>query len=237
MSSQVTIGITEKGDPVFDDSWKEWVNENKPAILITKDPLRLFEDLTMLKYRRVIVHCTITGMGGTLIEPNVSPISNALEGLSKLLPLIGHNRIVLRIDPIFPTENGKLLALEVLKQAKEISPNIRVRISFLDNYPHIKNRFKNANLGSLDYNFHAPLEIRKQIWEELGSPETCAEPGLPCFGCVSLTDAKALGIYVTNERKGQRSLCNCVSAKKELLKDPNLCKHNCIYCYWKKEGD
>ena len=67
------IGITERGDAALDTSWFQWVVEEKqPAILITKDPSKLNRILNDLDFApNIIVHATITGFGGTILEPIV----------------------------------------------------------------------------------------------------------------------------------------------------------------------
>ena len=47
MENKNLIGITEKGDAAIDTSWKNWVfMQRRPAILISKDPLKLFTEVT-----------------------------------------------------------------------------------------------------------------------------------------------------------------------------------------------
>lgn len=73
----VQIGITERGDAAIDTVWKTWVYEKGlPAILITKDTVKLITENPGLFIGdelkgNVILHATITGMGGNWLEPNV----------------------------------------------------------------------------------------------------------------------------------------------------------------------
>jgi hypothetical protein len=53
------IGITERGDTVINLDWIPWVKEGKPAILITKNPIRVYDALKPIKNKNVIVHATI----------------------------------------------------------------------------------------------------------------------------------------------------------------------------------
>jgi len=62
------IGITERGDAALDLGWLPWVEDGKPAILITKDPLKLWKELIghlLSKKFNIIIHATITGLGGS----------------------------------------------------------------------------------------------------------------------------------------------------------------------------
>ena len=220
------IGVTERGDAAVNHEWKPWVESGKPAILITKNPVKLFNHIN--KDMNIIVNCTITGYGHTSIEPNVPYPCDSINAMYLIGNKIGADKVVLRIDPIIPTPKGIEKSMEVFSK----NAGYRVRISFLDNYDHIKTRFRNAGLPVLSYDFHAPLDIRKKVWEDMGRPEVCAEPGLPCSGCVSKTDADILGVSIRDVRKGQRPLCNCVVEKHELLSNKHPCTHNCLYCYW-----
>jgi len=233
-----SIGITERGDAALDLGWLKWV-QSKPAILITKDPSKLFDILKVHPQFNIIIHTTITGFGGTVLEPNVPSFDKSIDAYCKLCELYGQDRVVLRVDPIIPTENGAFLARKVINYAKERIKNnsMRIRISFLDNYDHVKERFKNAGLPSMPWStLHAPLDVRMKVWEELGKPEICGEPGFKCTGCISELDCKILNVIPNDLKKGQRTFCACLLNKKELLKQRSRCYHNCTYCYWKDKN-
>ena len=227
------IGITERGDAAIDLTWVKWVNKGKPAILISKNLEKLYRILVDLENPNIIVHCNITGYGGSVYEPNVPVPENSLAFLEKIVEKLGKDRIVLRIDPIFTEKEFVKKSLCVKNWVDKHIPGLRCRISFVDNYKHIQQRFKELGLKELDYNFHESLEIRKQLWEVFGKPDTCGEPGLPSVGCISEIDCKILGVEPETGRSGQRKECTCLSNKKELLLNRNPCIHNCRYCYWK----
>lgn len=237
------IGITERGDAAHDLTWIPWLAEGKPAILITKDPATLFGVLQEreLLARNYIVHATITGYGGTKVEPGVPFASSAIHGLESFICRIDWERTVLRVDPIIPTNKGTECALELITEIlnRGLMPET-LRISFLDNYKHIKPRFVAAGFKSLPYDFHAPLEKRKEIFDCIADLvgdatviEVCGEPGFDCVGCVSWRDCNVLGIKDRLQGTRQRAVCACLANKYELLKERKQCKHGCIYCYWK----
>lgn len=227
------IGITERGDSAVDQSWLKWVVDGNPAILISKNPGRLYVLLHChTKNPNVIVHSTITGYGGTIVEPNVPKPADALDGYKRLVEKLGSERVVLRVDPVIPTIKGRALAKQIIDMAGLLAKT-RVRISFLDLYPHVKQRLAAKKVPPLDYDFHAPLELRKEIWGELGFPEICGEPGFNCVGCISGTDCAVLGVEIEQKDFKQRPTCSCVGNKFELLNNKKQCSHGCIYCYWK----
>ena len=46
MENKNLIGITERGDAALDTTWEDWVFvQKRPAILISKDPLKLFDEV------------------------------------------------------------------------------------------------------------------------------------------------------------------------------------------------
>lgn len=222
------IGITERGDAALNHEWLPWVNNKQPAILITKDPSKLFHLIN--NQMNIIVHCTITGFGGTVLEPGVTPFIHSIAGMYKIIELIGLERVVLRIDPLIPTVKGKATALKVFNYKK---PGQRVRISFLDMYPHVCARFEKQGIALPWKGLHAPLDMRLTDAESFPGAEVCGEPGFKCTGCISTKDCIILNHYETPAFGKQRPACACLALKQELLSNRTQCPHKCIYCYWK----
>lgn len=234
----IRIGTTERGDAGLDFGWMRTYDTYNGIILITKHLSNLF--IQEAAKINCIVHATITGYGETIYEPNVPSFIISKIMFEKLVNIIGPERVVLRIDPIIPDERGPAIAINVYNQLHtNFSKKTRVRISFLDNYPHVKNRFTKAGLKPLDYYFHAPLELRKKIASYFPDAEICGEPGFDCDGCVSKKDLEILGIkrsvepYDRVARSLQREECKCLGYKTEILNNKSRCRHECIYCYWK----
>ena len=230
--------ITERIDAGLDQRWREHTNEFDLVILITKAPhLLLNKDIP----DNAIIHCTITGMGGTAIEPNVACPEITLDAYNKLVAKIGGERCVLRIDPIIPTTKGIATAKNLSFSTKPScwgEKEGRLRISFLDIYPHVKEKFNKAGIPLPYPTFHAPLQDRLNALSQLPAyAEVCGEPGLPCTGCVSIRDIQALNLKLTPQtgKSTQRFACACIAEKQELLGniERKPCPHNCLYCYWK----
>ena len=196
----IQIGVTERGDAYVDKScWREWVlEEQKPAILITKNPIALIKEYPSLFFKdengklggNVILHATITGLGGTPFEPNVTPYNVQLDGLKEFLrnPNFCKERIVIRQDPLFPTfvitdKRLRRYGYHVTNIWNFAFENgLRYRTSFFDYYPHVRVRtqaiFSPGNfdqrfitkkeldeylkdLNEIQTEFHLPLETRK----------------------------------------------------------------------------
>lgn len=229
----VRIGITEKGDAGLDFTWMNKTASFDGMILITKHLSYGF--IERVAKVNAIVHATITGHGGTIYEPLVPPLSISRMYFKRLVDKIGPERVVLRIDPIIPTDSGIAKAIYVYQELYEnIGKKTRVRISFMDNYDHVKKRFTNAGLKPLDYLFHAPIDLREKIASYFPDAEICGEPGMKCVGCVSETDLKILNIKGESKIGGwQREECKCLACKIEILNNKRSCRGGCIYCYWK----
>lgn len=239
------IGVTESGEIAFNlDAFDRLYKAN---IIITK---RLTDELIekLIEHKeKIILHLTCTGMGGTRIEPFVPKLQDTYK---KFLQLIEGgfpvSQVVLRVDPIIPTKKGLLTAMSVLRRFKGLGV-YRLRISFLDNYKHVKERFVKENIPVLyGGSFHAELEEREKMMAEFRgcatecgfySIETCGEPGFHNISCVSLADIQILGLEneITLEGSAeQRKSCGCPANKSELLRvKPHRCENKCLYCYWR----
>ena len=242
------IGITERGDAGRDLSWSSKMNQVDGAILITKNVDNPEFVSEVSKHRNVIVHATITGYGGTLLEPNVSTYEQTIAALSELIKVQPANRVVLRVDPIIPTEKGLERAANVIKLARKTVPTIdRVRFSFMDLYLHVKGRFVGFGLKVPWETKHAPEELQHnaicmlQTFEKQYNLtiESCGEASTTIphkwkVGCVSYRDYALLGLpHPIVSLSGQRASCLCLGSKKELLTVRGRCPNKCLYCYWR----
>ena len=241
------IGITERGDASVDYGWVSKMDSVDGAVLITKNITPKFIDTVLPFKDKVIVHATTTGFGGTVLEPNVPDFKTEIQNMKALMDRgFPANHIVLRIDPIIPTKKGLAAASEVFMQA--VKQGLwRVRISVIDMYPHVRDRFTQAGLPLPFKGFQASDEqmlavnTMVQRWKA-ACPNAeiccCAESRLKepiQQGCISPIDLTILGLH--NEESSatgfQRKGCLCLSCKTELLTERHQCPHGCLYCYWK----
>lgn len=162
------------------------------------------------------------------------------------------SHVVLRIDPVIP-EGDCLTPLDnILTRAENIKGLSRVRISVLDNYPHVRSRFLQTGIMPLyDGKFAAPDEELIDVLNILAKHpfryEACAETKLCKFsrglvkacGCISEKDLGFMGLkreeFFLNPQN--RTGCKCLSCKTELLGKSHACPHGCLYCYWKRPGE
>lgn len=242
-----SVGITEAGDPSLNKSWYDYIKENNPTLLITKNPKKLIEEFdgNLFDYN-VILHAGITGLGGTKIEPNVPDWQEQADYLKQFE---NNPKIIIRVDPIIP-----ICYEEQLKVFSWFIKNTnfkRFKTSILDwkSFPSDSKYEKLNDLNNLEefelkcnnlYNgFHAPLELRKEIIGKINSilaeknleVELCYEPDIGCFGCISDKDLKLFNTEL--DLKTSFIGCECKAFKEELLNEQKQCYYGCYYCYWK----
>lgn len=234
----IKVGITERGDAGIDFSWVDKLLDAN--IIISKNlNNRLIEELLNHK-EKIIFHMTCTGYGETVIEPNVNPLLWTRRQAENLIDMgFPIKQIVLRVDPIIPTEKGIYKTDDVLDCFKNVGIK-RLRYSFLDIYPHVKQRFEKSVIKIPYSTFTAPQEMINNALEMLDCYKTiyefesCAEKTPHQLGCISQKDFDILGITDTAKPAGfQRSGCMCIAGKTELLNSKTRCPHRCLYCYWK----
>ena len=246
MDRSQLIGITETNDPCFHlDLFDNLYDAN---IIITKNLSNKLIDKLVEHKNKCILHCTCTGFGSTKIEPFVPDVEQTLKQVKKLIengfPV---KQIVLRIDPIIPTDKGVDTAIGVLEKFNGLGIE-RVRISFLDMYNHTKERFINNNIKLPYDTFHADADIRKKSFSKLYNHaitngyiiiQTCGEPDFENTPCISQMDIDILGltdvIHLEGNKK-QRTHCSCPSNKRQLIsweKSKIKCSNGCLYCYMK----
>ena len=245
MKEDQYIGITETGDIAFDLAAFDRLHEAN--IIITKRLTDRVIDKLIENKDRCILHLTVTGWGGTPMEPLAPTVNWSRNQYSKLVKAgFPVQQVVLRIDPIILTEEGMEAVNDVLDAFRD-SGISRYRISFLDMYKHAKERFLLAGIDIPHQTFHAPLETRRNLVREMiedgndtgYTVEVCGEPGIPSTPCISQKDIDILGLtgeIILKGKADQRDSCHCPANKKQILtKRPGRCQNQCLYCYWKND--
>lgn len=259
------IGITEAGDAGRDLSWFNKAM-NDPAIdgviLITKSGQDLnFQSTAMFfnENKPVIIHFTVTGWGSSDMEPNVKGVDTVLMSVRHFIDCgFPADRVVLRIDPIIPTDDGIVRTKNVLYRWKSYLSDVsRIRISIYDDYYHSHNEMLRRGYPPVDmFTTYESSKLRRPTTEQVATVasalmeaapgqtfECCAEPELVAYnpdvfknvGCVSARDLNIMNIDVpTNVSiNGQKRFgCSCLTVKRELLSNKKRCENNCAYCYW-----
>ncbi len=247
------IGITERGDAGIDLSWLSKMDGVDGVVLVTKNITDKFIEAVLSLNKPAIVHCTCTGHGATKMEPNVPIYFAQLDALKRLIQSgFPAQNCVLRIDPIIPNADGMLKFLSVLQYFFYLNTGVsRIRISVMDEYKHVKDRFMQAGLPCL-YEGFQPSEhqlwplietlrgtgLRYEICAETRMYQLAKQAGLSIFeifGCISAKDLQIMGLpeSIMQENMQNRNGCHCLSCKTELLNNKHRCPHSCLYCYWR----
>lgn len=130
------IGTTEHGDAGLDLSWVSRLGRMDGAIVITKQVSPRFRDAVLANSNKLVVHATTTGYGGTVLEPNVPPLDEQLNAVVALVQAgFPKEKVVIRVDP----------AEGVIKAFMDAGFS-RFRVSIIDMYPHVRERFKQVGL-------------------------------------------------------------------------------------------
>lgn len=254
------IGFTERGDAGLDLSWADACRAGRVdgAVLITKNVTPAFHSEVMELHRGgfpLVVHATCTGWGGSVVEPNVPAFREQLRSACDLVddgfPM---TNLVVRIDPIFPTESGLRRVLEVVAEVEALDlahrdgSRARLRVSVLDEYPHVRARFRALGHEPVyGGRFQAPEWMLRRVAAALESTrftfEACAEttlasmtPAVVARGCLSRTDLDLMGLSWDGDRENNqgRAGCHCLGCKTELLRRRHPCGNACAYCYWRR---
>lgn len=251
------MGITEQDDAGINLGWDEAIDKKHvdAAILITKQITPGFIQRVVARHKTgfpLIVHATCTGLGSSVIEPNVPAPSAQLDALCALIDAgFPKDQCVLRIDPIIPSHDFGLQAFRnVLEKAEQRFGDAmpRIRISVIDQYRHVIERFRAHKVVPIydTDRFYANDEEMARIDAILEEYphltfETCAEPKLRAkniarVGCLSHKDLEVLNLELDHEvgtNAQNRGGCLCLALKTQLLNRRHPCAHGCLYCYWK----
>lgn len=247
------VGITETYDPCFVPDWETKLLEAN--VVISKELSDEMVEKLLIVQNRVIFHHTVTGQGGSVLEPNVKTPEHEFEQFKKLAERgFDTTHYVLRLDPIVllnkECQDNIYKVLDMWSgYAKEHGIVLRCRVSVVDLYPHAVTRMRNKGVALLWKSFKAPKSVFNRTESILGKYtewfhfESCAETDLTAdfidkMGCVSYKDLMLLHVngdsYGQPETK-QREECMCLAKRQILCVKPRRCPHGCLYCFWQDQ--
>ena len=242
------VWVTETSDPFF--HWQPVADvaaSGQPVVVYSKNlvPVDFFSDNP-----RVAIGLTITGWGGTWLEPGVIAPEAMVAHFNRLAEAVGQERLRLRIDPGIPTDDGLGRAAAVLAG---IAAPVRTITSIVQFYKGHDALFSKLDIDRSRYTLKSGRAVYPEpelaAWwlHELlrarpdfaGCISFCGMPyqveGAEHTGCVDDELLRAIG--VTDFKRvapgRQRPGCRCVIAKRQALGGP--CTHGCLYCYAHKE--
>ena len=220
-------------------------------VLWSKDFRPLLRDQAGLRqalarYDQVFCHLTITGLGGTALEPNIALWSEVIEQLPELIQLAGDpRRVSVRYDPIVHWYEGTeihsnlALAEPILRRVSAAGISA-VRISFATLYGKVRQRkgwqwYDPAPEQRLEIT-HGLVDLARSLELTLFS---CSQNDLGPAGAAPsrCIDGELLAMLhplrlpaATGKDPGQRPECGCtpsIDIGSYLMSCPNGCR----YCY------
>lgn len=201
-------------------------------------------------YDQLYLHFTITGLGGTAIEPGVPGYLDALAQLPGLTALAGNPlRVSVRFDPVlFWEDHGEgrsnvALFSEVAEAAS--AQGVRdIRMSFAQWYGKAVRR-----AAARRFSFTVPAEgeqrsralemaamaaARGLVLHACSQPALAGVPGVRPSACIdgALLETLHPRREPASRRKdrGQRAACLCTDSR-DIGSYTQACPHACVYCY------
>ena len=218
-------------------------------VLWSKDYSRLLTNKAGLRealsiYDQIFCHFTITGLGGTPLEPGVPPWGEAITQIPALIEFTGHpHRVTVRFDPIIHWEEGVKSNLPYAERVFSACAQhgVRdIRISFATLYGKVLRR---PSWRWYEPPLEARLEMARWLVEmasSLGlSIYACSDVSLERVGalpssCIDgrlLTSLHPLGLPAATEKdRGQRRECGCTISM-DIGSYKQRCLGSCVYCY------
>lgn len=198
------------------------------------------------RYEQLFCHLTVTGLGGTPLEPSVRPWGQVIQQLPELIELVGHpRRVTVRFDPIVHwRQAGEItsnfpLAREILRRCAGYGVDT-IRVSFATLYRKVRRRkgwdwYDPAlpeRLGMISdlVSVAEPLGLTVYACSDRSSREAGAEASR-CIDGELLTELHPRHLSApTGRDKGQRAECGC-SPSVDIGSYTMRCPNGCRYCY------
>ena len=236
------------------EQFVEILNEKCPPasvhtlVIWTKNARNLFEYQPLRdkiqQYDQLFFHYTVTGMGGTMLEPRVPGWKEGMSYLEKLVQLAGDpQRIRFRFDPIVHLLLPDGTAYCNLALFEKIAPFVKqsgvenVSISWMSEYRKVVSRLKRNGISTQkisqdqwQYEYGYLMKITEKSGLILHG---CCVPGMVRSRCI---DGELLTkLHPRREpcsikkSKGQRTSCGCTESWD--IGWYHQCWHGCLYCY------
>lgn len=234
------------------DSIKEIGFENIHTLVIwTKNPENILSHPGLKKcfeeLEQIYILLTVTGLGGTPLEPFAPEIEKVFDQLPKIIDFIGSSqRLAIRYDPLIDVVyKGKIrisnidtnLFDKVLEKSSKLGIK-RIIVSYVTLYKKVIERLKWNEFEVVDHNTEEITDFIKNKMmarvKKLGMElSTCVLPHLTTKGCIdgnTLTSLhpKQEPCSIAKDRT-QRQTCHCT--KSYDIGEWFSCYHNCLYCY------
>ena len=217
-------------------------------VIWTKNPCNMIRHQTLQEvlsqYAQVYVHLTITGLGGSALEPGIPPWERVVEMIPELVQLVkGPERISWRFDPIIAAEDctGQIENFSLFPaMAERIRKHgiTTCRTSWAAPYKKVIRRMQKKGFTLRPCSPEEQTAQAQQLEEIAGclgmKMYYCSMEGFERSRCIDgalLTELHPQGLSCSLKRaKGQRAACGCTESI-DIGWYSLKCTHGCIYCY------
>jgi len=224
-------------------------------VLWSKDFSNLLRNVHGLRdllavYDQLYLHFTVTGLGGTAVEPGVPASRDALAQLGGLTEIAGDpRRVSVRFDPVLFWEDEGTVRSNI-GQFPEVAEaaagrGIRdIRMSFAQWYGKAARRAARRRFAFLApseedrrsraLEMAATAAARGLVLHACAQPSLEGVPGLRPSACID--GALLESLHPRHEPaprrkdRGQRPACLCTESK-DIGSYAQACPHGCVYCY------
>lgn len=210
-------------------------------VLWTKDFRPLLDEARLREAARacdqVICQLTITGMGGSPLEPAVPPASELLPRLEELIDFLGTaERLVWRFDPLIRWRewgNADLAPFDSIAERMAALGVRDLRSSWVSPYPKVLRRLPDLVVPSqreMHEALHRLAERAARWGLEL---RCCCVPGMAATKCIDarrLSELHPRGELISPGKPSQREGCGC-DRSWDVGWYHHRCRHGCLYCY------
>jgi len=198
----------------------------------------------LLNGNNCIFHFTINDCPA--LEPNVAPLSQRLETLTRLCDLVGAERVLWRFDPIckYQRQDGRIITngeafFRILPQVAQLGVR-RCYYSFMTPYAKLKNR----RVRFHEFSIQEKTAISRQMLDAADKSQValyncCNQevldlvPGIHKAHCVEdelLATTDRFGVHRRLTSKATRAGCGCYESR-DIGSYLWKCPHSCHYCY------
>lgn len=216
--------------------------KNPKNILLHPKVRKCFEELN-----QIYILMTVTGLGGTPLEPFAPETKEVFDQLPRIIEFIGSpQRLAIRYDPLMDVVYKRKIHLsnldvnlftEILEKAHSLGIK-RIIVSYVTLYQKVIERLKRNDFEIVDHKMEEITDfIKNKMMPRVEKLEmelsTCVLPDLTTKGCI---DGETLTLLHPKlepcskvKDPSQRETCHCT--KSYDIGQWFSCYHNCLYCY------
>jgi hypothetical protein len=217
-------------------------------VIWTKNPYNLLYHQNLREvlttYSQLYLHLTITGLGSTILEPNIPPWQDVAAMLPQLVKLAeSPERISWRFDPIISADNSSgllnnLPLFSLIAESVKKCGIITCRTSWASPYKKVLQRMKKKGFVLKIPSCEEKMMQAQQMEKILSSLDMklcyCSMEGFERSSCIDgslLAKLHPEGLLCSVKKaKGQRTLCGCTESI-DIGWYTLKCGHGCLYCY------